>query len=154
MTLTRWQLPHNWALSQLRRGTLRDEVDQLFDFAFEGLGGSRKLANAWSPALDLYEDKDNVTVQVELPGLKKEDINIQLEDGFLKISGERKTERKDQEGGVYRSERYVGRFERTVSLSSEVDAEKIKASYADGILTVTLPKSEKAKPKQIPVTID
>jgi len=151
MTLTRLQIPQHWTLSSFRRAaTLRDEVDQLFQYAF-GRAGS-PLPNSWAPAVDLYEDKDTLTVQAELPGLKKDDINISLEDGVLTISGERKNEPK-AEGAEYRSERFVGRFQRTVSLPSEVDAEKIKASYTDGVLTVTLPKSEKAKPKQIPISV-
>jgi HSP20 family protein len=153
MTLTRWQIPQHWTLSPFRRvANLRDEVDQLFQFAF-GRAGS-PLPNGWAPAVDLYEDKDTVTVQAELPGLKKEDINISLEDGFLTISGERKQEQKAEGAESYRTERFVGIFQRTVSLPSEVDAEKIKASYTDGILTVTLPKSEKSKPKQIPISVE
>lgn len=160
MSLTRWQKPQEWTLSPFRRMTnLRDEVDQLFDYAFGRLLGShengrnQQMLEGWGPAVNLYDDKDSLTIQAELPGMKKDDIQINLQDGFLSISGERKQEQKFENAETYRSERFLGRFHRTISLPSEVDAEKIKASYNDGVLTVTLPKSEKAKPKQIPVSV-
>ena len=128
-----------------------NEIDWLFGTALTGFAG---IARDGRFPVDLYEDKDTVTVQAELPGLKKEDINISLEDGFLTISGERKQEQKVEGAESYRTERFVGIFQRTVTLPSEVDAEKIKASYTDGILTVTLPKSEKSKPKQIPISVE
>jgi len=138
---------------------LRDEVDQLFDYAFgrllgqhEGNRGAQML-EGWGPAVNLYDDKEALTVQAELPGMKKDEIQINLQDGFLTISGERKQEEKYENAESYRSERLLGRFHRSISLPSEVDAEKIKASYTDGILTVTLPKSEKARPKQIPISV-
>lgn len=161
MTLTRWQTPQNTASSPFRRITnIRDEVDELFDYAFGRLLGSQELPrngaqflDAWAPAVDLYEDKDTITVRAELPGMKKEDIDINLHDGFLIISGERKQDQKFETADSYRSERFLGRFHRTISLPSEVDSDKITASYNDGVLSVTLPKSEKAKPKQIPISV-
>lgn len=158
MTLTRWQKPEqNWSLSPFRRmSTLRDEIDNIFDRALGQLfesPGQTQLMGGWVPAVDLYEDKDNLTVKCELPGMKKEDIDISLHEGFLTISGERKHEEKKQEGEVYRTERYEGRFSRSLALPSKVDAEKINATYIDGVLTVTLPKAEEAKPKQIQVNI-
>jgi HSP20 family protein len=158
MTLTRWQRPDFWGLSPLRRMTsLRDEVDSLFNLAFGHLVGSKQengqLLEGWFPAVDVYEDKDNLLVKAELPGLKKEDIQISLDNGNLTLSGERKQEEKQQDAGVYRSERWVGRFHRSVSLPCRVDSEKIKATYSEGVLTVTLPKAEDAKPKQIPISV-
>ena len=107
----------------------------------------------WFPAVDVYEDKENLLVTAELPGLKKEDIQISLDNGNLTLSGERKQEEKRQDADVYRSERWVGRFHRSVSLPCRVEAEKIKATYSEGVLTVILPKAEDAKPKQIPITV-
>jgi HSP20 family protein len=140
--------------------TLRDEVDQLFDYAFGRLLNPQdperpatQFLDAWGPAVDLYEDKDALTVVAELPGMTKENIDIHLHDGFLTISGERKQDKKFEEAESYRTERLLGRFHRSISLPAEVDSEKIQASYGDGILTVTLPKSEKAKPKQIEVSV-
>ena len=109
-----------------------------------------QLFGGWSPALDLYEDKDNIVAVVELPGMQKEDIEISLHDGMLTISGERKSQTSNREKAE-RTERYIGRFRRSVTLPTRVDADKISASYRDGILTVTLPKAEEAKPKQIEV---
>ncbi|MGZ4964889.1 MAG: Hsp20/alpha crystallin family protein [Limisphaerales bacterium] len=158
MTLTRWQKPEqHWTLLPLRRtSTLRDEIDNIFDRAFGQFFESpaqTQLVGGWVPAVDLYEDKDNLTVKCELPGMKKDDIDISLHEGFLTISGERKQEEQKKEGEVYRTERYEGRFSRSLSLPSKVDAEKINATYKDGVLTVTLPKAEEAKPKQIQVNV-
>jgi HSP20 family protein len=159
MTLTRWQKPEqNWGLSPFRRmTTLRDEIDNLFDRTFGQLlqpeRGTQLFGGAWVPALDLFQDKDSLTVKAELPGMKKEDIDISLHEGFLTISGERKHEEKKKAGEVYREERYEGRFSRSVSLPSKVEADKINATYKDGVLTVVLPKAEEAKPKQIQVNV-
>jgi len=101
----------------------------------------------------MHEDKDNVYVRVELPGMKKEEIDLSLHEGSLSISGERKTEAEHQEGEVYRAERFFGRFQRTVGLPTPVQTDKVKAQYQDGVLTVTLPKAEEAKPKHIDVNI-
>jgi len=134
-----------------RLSNLRDQIDRLFDLSFPPL--TPETFGGWSPALDVYQDKDNVTVKVELPGLKKEDIDISLHDGVLSISGERKFEQDDQSGQTFRSERFFGRFQRSVSLPTSVAGDKVSAAYKDGILTVTLPKAEEAKPKQIEVSV-
>jgi len=158
MTLTRWHKPEqNWTLSPFRRmSTLRDEIDNVFDRAFGHLfegPAQTQLLGGWVPAVDLYEDKDGLTVKCELPGMKKEDIDISLHEGFLTISGERKHEEQKKTGEAYRTERYEGRFSRTLSLPSKVEADKISATYKDGVLTVELPKAEEAKPKQIQVNV-
>jgi HSP20 family protein len=152
--LTRWQRPDLavWPTFGRLFG-LRDELDRLFE-PFGGLTGSSQLLSGWNPAIDLYQDKDNVVVKAELPGMKKEEINVSLHDGVLSISGERKSEKKFEDAETYRAERLVGRFQRSVTLPSPVSAEKIKAQYKDGILTVTLPKTEEAKPKQIEVSVN
>jgi len=103
-----------------------------------------------APALDLYESGDHFVAVVELPGMRKEDIDISLHDGTLTISGERKRESTNGET-AQRSERYVGTFRRSIALPTRVDATKVTASYQEGILKVTLPKDEEAKPKQIQV---
>jgi HSP20 family protein len=129
---------------------LRDEVTRLFDSPFTTL---TQGFNTWAPAVDLYEDKDNVIVKAEVPGMKKEDIDVSLHEGTLTISGERKLEEEKTEGETYRSERFYGRFQRSVLLPTAVLADKVNAAYKDGILTITLPKSEEAKPKQIEVSV-
>ena len=152
--LTRWQRPGLTTWSGFGRLTdLRDDLDRLFELPLTEWARNANLLSGWNPALDLYEDKDNLFVKVELPGLKREDINVSLHEGSLTISGERKSEQKHQDGQVYRSERFYGRFQRTVTLPTPVAADKVKAQYKDGVLTITLPKTEEAKPKQIDVNV-
>jgi HSP20 family protein len=153
MNLTRWQKPElaNWPAFG-RLSNLRDEIDRLFESPLAEWPS--QVFSGWTPALDMHEDKDNIIVHAELPGMKKEDIDISLHEGCLSISGERKSEKEHKDAEVYRSERFVGRFQRTVSLPSAVDAEKVKASYKDGVLTITLPKTEEAKPKHIDVNVN
>ncbi len=160
MSLTKWQRPDFWGLSPVRRvASFRDEVDNLFNLAFGRLTGpaaepdrSLQFLEGWFPAVDVYEDKDNLLVRAELPGMKKEDIDISLHEGFLTLSGERKGEEKQEGSETYRSERWLGRFHRTISLPCSVVPDKIKATYTDGILTVSMPKAEEAKPKQIAIS--
>lgn len=139
--------------------TLRDDMDTLFNLALgrvlEPFGPERnsQLLEGWFPAVDVYENNESLTVRAELPGMKKEEIDISLHDGFLTLTGERKQQSKEEGSETYRSERWLGRFHRTISLPCRVDVEKIKATYLDGVLTVSLPKAEEAKPKQIPVLV-
>jgi len=153
MALIRWQRPETARWDPFHQlSSLRDEIDRLFESPFSALNeGLQPFMSGWSPALDLYDDKDNFLVKAELPGMKKEDIEIQLHDGVLTLSGERKQEKKFEGSDIHRSDRFVGKFQRTLTLPSQVDVDKVKASYQDGILTVTLPKSEAAKPKQIQI---
>jgi HSP20 family protein len=155
MFLTRWQKPNletAWPTFD-RLFSLRNELDQLFE-PFSDVAGSTNLLSGWTPAVDLYEDKDNFIVRAELPGMKKEDIEISLNAGALTISGERKSEAKFEEGDAYRAERFFGKFHRTLTLPKPVDGDKVKASYKDGVLNVTLPKTAEAKPKQIEVSVN
>jgi HSP20 family protein len=152
--LTRWQRPEVATWPGFGRLTsLRDEIDRLFEEPLATLARSSHLLSGWTPALDLYEDKDKFVVKAELPGMKKEDIDLSLHDGSLSISGERKDQTEHRDAEVYRAERFFGRFQRTVTLPAPVAADKITAQYKDGILTVTLPKTEEAKPKQIDVSV-
>lgn len=155
MNLLRWQRPAvgQWPTFE-RLSDLRDDIDRLFEMPLTGLARSSNLLSGWTPALDVYEGKDNFTVKAELPGMKREDIEVSLHDGMLSISGERKSDSKHEDAEVYRAERYVGRFQRTVALPASVAADKVKAQYKDGVLSITLPKTEEAKPKQIVVTVN
>lgn len=155
MALTRWQRPGFGSWSPVRQLTaLRDEIDRLFDTPFANLAtGTHQLSSGWVPMVDVYEDPDNLTVQVELPGMKKDELNISLHQGLLTISGERKEGSRYEGAEVYRGERFLGRFQRTFSLPVPVDGENVKATFVDGILSVTLPKREEAKPKQIEVKL-
>lgn len=154
MNIIRWHRPELADWTGLGRlSDLRNEIDRLFDAPLSELAHTSRLLSGWTPALDMHEDKDNVVVKVELPGMKKEDIDLSLHDGSLSISGERKSEQKFESAEVYRAERFVGRFQRTVALPAPVAVDKVKAQYKDGVLTVTLPKTEEAKPKQIDVQV-
>jgi len=145
----------NWRdVSPLQRLlTLHGQLDNLFHCAWGQADGSGFEFVSSAPALDLFEEKDSFTVKVELPGMKKEDIAISLDDGVLTVSGERKANTPPDGATFVRRETTPGRFERNVTLPSRVDAEKIKAAYTDGVLSITLPRAEEAKPKQIPVDI-
>lgn len=153
-SLTRWPRPELGSWQGFGRLTnLRDEIDRLFESPLAELARTSQILSGWTPALDVSEDKDNLYVRAELPGMKREEISLTLHDGSLSISGERKSDEKFKDAEVYRSERFFGRFQRTVTLPTPVEAEKVKAQYKDGILTVTLPKAEEAKPKQINVSV-
>lgn len=129
----------------------RDQFSRLFDLTFPTHGS--ESFGEWAPALDAFEDKDKYVVSLELPGMKKEDINVTVHDGVLTVSGERKSEKDVKEGTIHRTERFYGKFSRSVSLPSAVSADKVGASYRDGVLTVEIPKAEEAKPRQIDVKV-
>jgi HSP20 family protein len=151
--LTHWRRPDTSVWPTVGRlFGLRDELDRLFEASLSR-SGRRAPLRFWNPALDVYEDKDNVFVKAELPGFKKEDIEVSLEDGVLTLSGERKSVEQPAETQTHRSERFTGQFHRSLTLPSEVKADQVAANYTDGILTVTLPKAETAKPKQIEVKV-
>jgi len=134
--------------------TLREEIDRLFESPLADFTrASQQMLSGWMPAVDLYEDNDNLYVKAELPGMKKEDIEVSLHDGVLTLSGERKADERSAKAEMYRGERFTGRFQRTFTLNTPVEEPKVKAAYVDGILTITLPKAEKAKPKQIEVSM-
>lgn len=145
--------PMNWGaqppFTALNR--IRNEIERIFEDPFNIMTASRSFFEGWEPMVDVYEDKDKITVKAELPGMQKEDINVSVEGNTLTISGERKHEEEHKEKETYRAERYFGRFQRNITLTQQVDANTIQANYKDGVLTVTLPKSEEARRKQIQV---
>jgi HSP20 family protein len=125
-----------------RLANLQEELGRLFETPLR----------SWAPALDVHEDKDSFVIRTELPGLRREDIDVSLHDGAVIISGERKSEEVKEGVEVHRQERYYGKFQRALTLPAPVSGDKVKAQYKDGVLTVTLPKVEEAKPKQIAVS--
>lgn len=150
MNITKYQRPTVIAWPTFSPfNSLSDELDRLFEVPLAALA-----RQSWSPTLDVLEDKDNYFILAELPGLKREDIHVSLEDGTLTISGERKSETRSEDTSAHRVERYSGRFERSVTLPTTISGDKVKATYTDGVLTLTLPKSEQAKPKRIDVTLN
>lgn len=151
MTLTRYNRGLGlWTRSPFSAvNRLEAEVNRLLDVPTVAFGS--QFFNVWVPPLDLYEEKENFVVKLEVPGMKKDDFEIAMHENVLSISGERKFEEKREKSSSYRSERFEGRFQRSMTLPKAVQADKVKATYTDGILTVTLPIAEEARPKQIVV---
>ncbi|HUT59313.1 MAG TPA: Hsp20/alpha crystallin family protein [Phycisphaerae bacterium] len=140
-----------------QRGTglarLQDEMNDLFGRFFGDWGlAPFSGTGAWFPALDLSEKDDAFVVKAELPGLKPDEIDISVRGNTLTLSGEKKESSEDSGENHYHTERRYGAFRRDVTLPAEVNAEKIEASHRDGVLIVTLPKSEQAKPKKIKIS--
>jgi HSP20 family protein len=121
---------------------LENEIDRLFETALQDFGGAATPGNV---PVDIYEDGDNTYVRAELPGVSRDDISVEMVDGYLTITASRKTGGKDAEESFS--------FNRSVSIPDEVAAEKVSASYENGVLTVTLPKREEAKPRKISVAV-
>ena len=115
---------------------------------------SGKVEEGLSPAIDVFEEGDAIVVKAELPGMKKEDISVELSDGILKITGEKKHEEKVEKKNYYRSERSSGYFERRISLPVETEIDKAKASFKDGLLEIKVPKSAEAKKKERKINIE
>jgi HSP20 family protein len=122
---------------------------------FEGFARrtpATETATIWSPVVDVYEDEHNYVLKAELPGMTKEDIEVLFENGVLTLRGERKMEKEVNEENYHQIERSYGRFIRTFTVPTAIDAEKITADFKAGLLEVVLPKTEEAKPKSIAVT--
>ena len=140
--LTRWEPVREMM-------TLREAMDRLFDDAFTrplSLSGVSAM-----PAIDLYQTTENVVVKAALPGLKADDVQISITADVLTLRGEFKQEKEDKEATYHLLERRSGAFERSVTLPTDVQADKAKADFENGVLTVTLPKAEAVKPKTITV---
>jgi HSP20 family protein len=151
MNIMRYRTPELATWSPFDRlSSLRD----LLDSAFQLASSTPDYNSGWAPLLDVFEDDQKITVQLEAAGMKKEDFDISLQDDVLTISGERKFKSEPREGESLRSERSFGAFSRSITLPSPVKAEGVKAIYEDGVLTVTLLKAEEAKPKKIQVQLN
>lgn len=137
-------------------GSLQERINRMFDDTIRTLypqGGEELERGTWIPAVDINETEDGYVVKADLPGMKKEDIQIDLKNNTLTLKGEKKFEEKVSKDNYVRTERTYGTFVRSFTLPHNVDAEKIRASYKDGVLELTLPKKEEAKPKQIKVEV-
>jgi HSP20 family protein len=133
---------------------LHKEMDQVFGEFFGRTPFRMATTEAmWSPVVDVHETKDNILLQIELPGIKQEDIQVSIEGDILTLKGERKREAEVKEDQYHRIERSYGRFERSVVLPLVVDANRVKATCRDGVLGIQLPKKEEAKPKEIKVEV-
>jgi HSP20 family protein len=145
-TLSRWE-PFRGV------STLQDQINRLFNDAFER-GGEESNLTTWAPAVDIYENEHELVVKADLPAVDPKDLDVRVENNILTIRGERKFEKKVNESNHLRVERAYGAFSRSFSLANTVNSEAIKAGYHDGVLTLTVPKREEAKPKQIRVNVD
>jgi HSP20 family protein len=123
------------------------EIDRVFDAFFGQTDQSRR----WVPPMDLVEAEDHFVLKADLPGLGEGDVNIDLQDGTLTISGERRAEHEQEERGWYRIERAFGSFNRSLTLPDGIDPERIEASFSHGVLEVRIPKPEERKPRRISI---
>jgi len=124
------------------------EIDRVFDAFF----GQTDQARRWVPPMDLVEAEDHFVLKADLPGLGEGDVNIEVQDGTLTISGERKSEHEQREKGWYRIERAFGSFNRSLTLPDGVDPDGIAASFSDGVLELRIPKPEERKPRRISIS--
>jgi len=143
-SVTRW----NPATAYLTR----EPFSRLLDNFFNDLQGEEVSNRGWMPPVDIQETEDAYTLHAELPGLTKDDINITLENNVLRLSGERKFEKDVKKESYHRIERTYGTFSRAFALPQQVNPEGVQASFANGILTVTVPKAEQAKPRKISIS--
>jgi HSP20 family protein len=143
-----------WAslASTLRRTTLQDQVNRLFNDVLERTGEESSLT-AWAPSVDIYETEHELVVKADLPDVDPKDLDIRVENNILTIRGERKFEKNVSEENYLRVERSYGSFARSFTLASTVNSEAIKADYQNGVLKLSIPKKEEAKPKQIKVNV-
>jgi len=155
MSLVRWNPSRDLLAFPSDLLSMQRDINRIFDSFFRtGWEGDTGLApTAWSPATDVAEQADRYLVKVELPGVARDEVKITMQDNVLTIRGEKKHEEELQEKGYSRFERRYGTFERSFALPATVKADKVDASFKDGILTITLPKAEEAKPKLIDVSV-
>jgi HSP20 family protein len=132
--------------------TLQDQINRLFGEAFERQGQESSLTS-WAPAVDILETEHELVVKADLPEIDPKELDIRVENNILTIRGERKFESKVSQDKYLRVERTYGSFSRSFSLANTVNSEAIKADYQNGVLTLTVPKREEAKPKQIKVNV-
>ena len=143
--VTRWE-------PQRGLTTLQDQINRLFSDSFDRSGEEGSLT-AWAPAVDIYETEHELVVKADLPDIDPKDLDIRVENNILTIRGERKFEKQVNEDKYLRVERSYGSFARSFTLANTVNVEAIKADYQNGVLTLTIPKREGAKPKQIKVNV-
>ena len=148
MALVRWR--NRGELSPW--SALRD-LEQQFNQVFGGLDDRGSFEGAWTPAIDVSESDEAYTIEADLPGLTKDDIKLVVVDNVVALKGERKREHEAKADGYHRIERRYGAFQRSFEVPGGFDADKVNAKFEDGVLHVTLPKREEAKPKQIELKV-
>lgn len=149
MTVVRWDPFRNIA-------ALQDRINRLFDDAFPRTGDDEEDLSvcAWRPLVDIFETDEGVAIQLDLPGVKKDDVSVEVKNNLLIIQGLRQVESDVSEEKYYRRERTCGTFQRSFALRNPIEPESIKASFKNGVLTIQIPKPEEDKPKKISVNID
>ena len=149
MALIRWE-----PVRELQ--TVQNEMNRLFNTFFDAPGpgnGGQTTLRRWIPAMDVVETDDHFVLRADLPGLSEGDVNIELEDNVLTISGERKIEHEQRDEGYYRVERASGAFSRSLTLPEGVNAEAIQASFDSGVLEIRIPKPEQQKPRKVQISV-
>lgn len=147
MALVRWE--------PSRRGgelySLQREFNRLFGTVFDSQTGASAPARRWVPAIDVVEEEDRYALRADLPGLTEEDVKIEVQDGVLTVAGERSSESEQRKEGYHRIERSSGSFSRSLRLPRGVEADAIEASFANGVLEVSIPKPEQPKPRRVEI---
>ncbi len=134
--------------------TAQREFDRLFKEGFNPFfGEGESSTRTWAPAVDIYETENDIVLKAELPGIDPKDVEVKVEDNTLYLKGERKFEKEVKDESYHRVERSYGSFARSFSLPNSISAEKVKAEFKDGLLTLTLPKREEAKPRTIKIDV-
>jgi len=144
MALVRWEPAREL-------DSLQSEVNRLFDTFFGGQPNGNSLPRRWVPAMDLVETDESLVLRADLPGLTREDVNIEIKDGVLTVSGERRSDDDEKADGYYRVERAFGNFSRSLSLPRGVDADGVSADFSNGVLEVRIPKPEERKPHRVEI---
>ena len=144
-TMNRWDLSRGST-------TLQEQLNRVFGNVLERAGDESNLT-PWAPAVDIFETEHELVVKADLPDVNPQDLDIHVENNILTIRGERKFENQEKEENYLRIERAYGSFSRTFSLANTVNSDAIKADYKNGVLTLSIPKREEAKPKQIKVNV-
>jgi HSP20 family protein len=149
MALIRWE-------PAAELNTIQNEMNRLFNTFFDQpnqTGRSNGTMRRWLPPMDLIETADHYVLRADLPGLSDEDVNVQLEDNVLTISGERKAEHQQKQEGYYRLERAFGTFSRSLTLPEGVDPDGVQAHFDRGVLEIRVPKPEQKKPRSVQITL-
>lgn len=130
---------------------LQDEMNRLFSAGFPRVSNQEELSTGWAPSVDIYENENNVVLEAELPGMKREDFELSIENNIITLRGERHFEKKDEGDNYHRVERAYGSFTRSFNLPRTVATDEIKAEFNNGVLSVTMPKKAEAKARKIEV---
>jgi HSP20 family protein len=144
MALVRWD-------SGRELDSLQSDLNRLFDGFFGGRRANGVNARGWIPAMDLVETEEHLVLRADLPGIDEKDLDIEIKDGVLTVSGERKEEQEDKGEGFYRAERAFGRFSRSLSLPDGIDTDQVSANFDRGVLEVKIPKPEESKPHRVQI---